>query len=302
MIENDAEVLESFTKAMDAEILLAIDPAFDTAFTRKALVQRNIGANKDSDEVATRNRVGKGAVIGDKTISNVASGSSVTSTIYPMKKIVDGFNVSTKDLKLDPKLQSRNVLICTTNVARKEDQVTIYGNAAHNITGLVATAQANPNGKIVAAGAAGNDVNNIGAWDGSDAALDPYQDVLAAVSRLSNRFRPYAIGGRRTDLLNMWALDSERKKFINSIAGLMGKPTVEQQNPWGDWVLDTDIFVAGKVYLLAKDTQAAELVISENVHSKVYSEQPGEVVPVECIEFVYPEFHNTEAFVEINVA
>ena len=147
MIENDAEVLESFTKAMDAEILLAIDPAFDTAFTRKALVQRNIGADKDSDEVATRNRVGGGAVIGDKTISNVASGSSVTSAIYPMKKIVDGFNVSTKDLKLDPKLQNRNVLICTTNVARKEDQVTIYGNTAHNITGLVATAQANPNGK-----------------------------------------------------------------------------------------------------------------------------------------------------------
>lgn len=302
MIVNDAEVLESFTKAMDGEILLAIDPAFDTAFARKALVQRTIGADKDSDEVATRDRTGKGAVIGDKTVSNVASGSSVTSTIFPMKKIVDGFNASVKDLKLDPKLQTRNILISTTNVARKEDQVTLYGNAAHNITGLVATAQANPNGKITAAGAAGNDVNNIGAWDGSDATLDPYSDLLEAVARVSNRFVPYGIGGRRTDLLAMWKLDSERQPFINDIAVLFGKGDPKAQNPWGDWVLATDIFTAGKVYVFAKDAQAGELVISENPHSKVYAEQPGEVVPVEVIEYIYPEFHNTQGYVEVDVA
>lgn len=299
MIGNDAEILAKLVTASEKEILRAIDPAYDTAFTRKALIVRKIGEGNQFDEVTTRDRTGQGAVIGGKTVSNLGSGSSVSKDIYPQKKIIDGFEVSAKDLKGDPRLNARDVEICLSNIARKEDQVTINGSAAEGITGLVAQAQANPNGKIVAAGAAGNDVNNIGAWDGSDPSMDPYADLLAAIERISNRYKPVWLGGRRADLLKLWALDSERKPYYYMSSGLFGRRP--EDNPWDTWMLSTDLFTAGKVYVGVKNAEAAELVVSENPTPIAYPMREGEVYPVEVREYVRQQLYDTQAFVEVDI-
>lgn len=47
-------------------------------------------------------------------------------------------------------------------------------------------ARNNPRGKVVAGNATGNDVNNVGNWNGTDIYWDAMGDILQAVARLNN--------------------------------------------------------------------------------------------------------------------
>lgn len=55
-----------------------------------------------------------------------------------------------------------------------------------NWTFLKEHALSNPRGKIVSKGATGNDVDNYGAWDQSDARYDPIGDIMNGLKRLNN--------------------------------------------------------------------------------------------------------------------
>ena len=55
-----------------------------------------------------------------------------------------------------------------------------------NFQELKEFALTNPHGKIVSRGAKGNDIDNCGAWDRTDASIDIIEDIMNGLRKLNN--------------------------------------------------------------------------------------------------------------------
>lgn len=298
MISTDAATLSHFIETWDREIVDYVEKYKDNMTSRNVINVRNVGADVAIDVVTNYDRTGPGAQITAKGSVPKSMGATASDTKHDIFQIATAFNISQKDLSLDPATKNRLIDIAMRDIHRKEDDFMINGDSAIGINGLTGSAQANANGKIVASGSSGNDSNNAGAWSG-ESGTDPYADINTALGKMDGEFEPAYLVGRRTDLLYLNRMDSERQSFAKTIAPLFGKKDGDMS-----WMWTTNWIAAGKVYLIPKDFMAAELVVSENASiDPLYNGGmgPGKNYYFEIGEWVVPEFHNADAFVEIAI-
>jgi len=226
-------------------------------------------------------------------------GVKVEDTKHDIYQIATGFHISQKDLSLDPTTKNRLIDIAMRDIHRTEDDMVLNGVSKINLDGLVAAAQANSNGKIVASGASGSDTNNAGAWAG-ETGTDIYDDINTALGKMDDEFDPVFLQGKRTDLLYLNRMDSERQPYWKTIG-----PLFNMQEGNRAWLWNSNHYTAGKVYLTpGDDFMAGELVVSENATiDMLYNGGmgPGKNYYFEVSEWVVPEFHNNDAFVEIEI-
>jgi len=298
MIEGTGATIAHFIEEWTREIAVYAKKYKDNMTARNILETRYVGEDVAVDVITKYDRTGPGAQITAK--GAVPKSISVTGTDakHDIFQISIGFNISKKDLSLDPERFGRTIDVALKEIHRAEDNIMLNGSAAHGITGLIAAPQANSNGKIVNAGAAGNDTNNAGAWAG-EAGTDIYDDLLTADSKFDDEFTMEYLMGRKSDMRYLYRLDAERNPYRKLSSPLFGKPEESV-----DWMWKTNFITAGKVYAVAKDFTAGELVVSENpTITPLYNGGlgPGSNYYFEVAEWVVPEFHNNDGFVEINI-
>lgn len=298
MIENTGATLEHFIETWDKEIVAYVKRYKDNMASRNLMDVRYVGAETAVDVVTSYNRTGPGAQItakGSVPKSISVSGSDTKHTLY---QITVAFNMSEKDLKLDPTRYNRTVDMALREIHRCEDDVFINGDSHVGLTGLVTAAQANSNGKIVNSGAAGNDNNNVGAWAG-EADTDIYDDLLTAKGKFDSEFSMNRLLGEPQDLNYLFRLDAKRNPYYELSGPLFGKAKGSI-----DWTFPTEHLSRNKVYATAKDMMAGELVVSENPSIAVLYNGglgPGRNYYFEVGEWVVPEFHSNDAYVEIDI-
>jgi len=125
--------------------------------------------------------------------------------------------------------------------------------------------------------------------------------VLKCLDYMDPDFEPRWLIGNRTDLNKLMHLSDDTKQPIwKQIASLFGKT---EQDPMKSWMVPTGdlTLAAGKVYVIAQDPAAAELVISENPTLRALAQQPGGNYPIEMYEWLNVEIHEDNAFVELTV-
>lgn len=298
MIEQTGATISHFIEEWTRQIAVYAKQYKDNMTARNILPVRYVGADVAIDVVTKYDKTGPGAQILAKGSVPKSMSVAGTDTKHEIYQVGLGFNISAKDLALDPERHNRTIDVALKEIHRKEDDLVLNGVTNINLTGLVAAAQANANGKIVAAGATGNDTNNAGAWAG-EADTDLYDDILTADSKLDDEFDLAYLVGKKVDMRYMWRVDSERQPYRKLSAPLFGK--TEQDI---SWMWKTNHLAGDKVYAIAKDFTAGELVVSENPSIvPLYNGGlgPGRNYYFEISEWVVPEFHNNDAFVEIDI-
>lgn len=294
MIENTGATISRFIEEWTREIAVYAERYSDNMIARNILDVRYVGADVAIDVVTEYDKTGPGANITAKGAVPKSISVSGSDTKHDIYQIAVAFNISQKDMLLDPMRFNRTIDIALKEIHRKEDEICINGATNLNLTGLVAAAQANSNGKIVDAGATGDDTNNKGKWSG-EADTDIYDDILTASGKLSDEFELDYLVGRKTDMAYLYRLDSERNQY-STLASVLFSGS--------DWMQMTNRVTAGKVYATTKDFTAGEMVVSENPSIvPLYNGGlgPGRNYYFEIAEWVVPEFHNNDGFVEINI-
>lgn len=219
----------------------------------------------------------------------------IAETDFRQYQISVGFYMNERELKQDPMLKNRKIDWAVRQIHRREDYMFFNGDSAIGLRGLQTAARSNPNGKIVKSGASGPDVNNKGAWDGST--KDIYADVLEAVNRLGAGYDPTYLIGRRSDLGNIYQMDSMRNSFAEKIGQLFGTNDPTQFIRYSAYCPE------GYVYVVAKDPMASEFVLSQDVRivDEMIREKGGNYW-VEINEWVNPfQCYDEKAFVEIEI-
>lgn len=298
MIENTGATIQHFIEEWTRQIAVYAKRYKDNMTARNVMEVRNVGADVAIDVVTKYDDAGPGAQVLAKGAIPKSMSVSGSDTKHEIYQVGLGFNISAKDLKLDPARHNRTIDLALKEIHRKEDDIMLNGVTNINLTGLVAAAQANTNGKIVNAGASGNDTNNKGQWSG-EADTDIYDDILTADSKLDDEFELSYLVGRKSDLRYMWRVDSERQPYRKLSAPLFNKAETDIS-----WMWRTNHLTAGKVYAIAKDFTAGELVVSENPSIvSLYNGGlgPGRNYYFEISEWMVPEFHNNDGFVEIDI-
>ena len=298
MIANTGATLEHFVEEWTRQIVRYVEKYKDNMTSRNIMEVRNVGADVAIDVVTEYDRTGPGAQILAKGAVPKSMSVSKTDTSHEIYQIGLGFNISEKDLKLDPERHARTIDLALREIHRKEDDMLMNGVTNIGLSGLVTAAQANSNGKIVDAGATGSDTNNKGAWAG-EADTDIYDDILTADSKLDDEFELAYLVGVKSDLRYMWRVDSERQPYRKLSAPLFNKAETDIS-----WMWKTAHIDAGKVYGCAKDFTAGELIVSENPSiATLYNGGmgPGRNYYFEISEWVVPEFHTNEGYVEIDI-
>lgn len=294
MIYNDTDtVAQEVAKKYAMELKDYISKFRDNMMARQILPYRKVGADVEIDVVTNYDRTGPGAQIVPKGGTPSKLGVKKANTYFPMYQIVAGFDVNQKDLKVDAKIKSRNLEVATKDLYRQEDNVTINGNSTYNITGIVGAARANTNGKIAAS--AGT-YNNKGAWVG-ETGTDIYADIKQAIELLDSKYEPAGILGNRQTIGYLDRMSSERVPYKYEIAPLFGKSNVKDES----YMFTSEYVPSGYAYIITKDPEAGEFVVSENAGVTPYPMQPGKIYPFEVSEWVTPEIHDNEGFVEIAV-
>lgn len=291
MIKNDAAILEHFVEAWDREIVDYVEKYKDNMTARNVLPVRNVGADIAIDVVTNYDRTGPGAQIVAKGAVPDSMGLKATDTKHDIFQISTGFSISKKDLALDPTAKNRLIDIAMRDIHRMEDEICLNGVTQYNIAGLTTAAAANANGTITAA-------TNAGAWSG-ETGTDIYDDINTALGLMDDDFDPVNLLGKRTDLLYVNRMDSERQPYWKTVAPLFNMAEGNRA-----WLWNTNQLAAGTVYLAPKDFMAGELVVSENATIEpLYNGGlgPGKNYFFEISEWVVPEFHNNDAFVKIAI-
>lgn len=292
MIQNDAAQLNHFVEVWELEIEDYVKKYKDNMTSRNVMHVRNVGADVAIDVVTNYDRTGPGAQITAKGAVPKTMGLTTTDTKFDMYQIATSFHISQKDLTLDPTSKNRLIDIAMRDIHRKEDDIVINGASALNLNGVVATAQANSNGKITSA-------NNAGKWAG-ETGTDIYDDMNTAIGKMDDEFEPKYLLGRRTDLLYMNRMDSERQPYWKTVSPLFSKKEGDRS-----WMWNSNWFTAGKVYLTpGADFMSGELVVSENATIEALYNGglgPGRNYYFEISEWISPEFHNTQSMVEIDI-
>ena len=294
MITNDAgSILEEVTEAYKLQINEYFEKNRDNMTARNVLAQRKVGANVEIDVVMKYDRRGPGAQIVAKGGSPDKTGVTGTPTYFPLYQIAAGFSVNAKDMKIDGKIKNRNLEVAMGDIKRAEDNLAINGNSTYNITGIVGAARANTNGKIAASGGT---YNNAGAWSG-ETGTDIYSVIKLAIDLMDDRYEPAFILGNKITTGKLDRMSSERIPYYMEIASLFGK-----SNPKDKSFIWTSAYVpTGYAYVVAKDMEAGEWVVSENPRVVPYAVAPGENYPFEILSWATPEIHCNEAFVEIAI-
>ena len=298
MITNDentalAHQVKNYTRMIEAYV----DVQKDTMAARNLFPVRNVGADTAIDVVTTYNDAVTGgeAQVVAKGSAPLTSGMKASSTNHDMYQIADAFMINAKDLKLDPQSKKRSLDLLMRHIHRTEDNLALNGSSKYGITGTVDAAQANTNGKIVATGASGSDINNNGSWVG-ETGTDIYDDINTGIGKMDSDFKPAMLVGNRTDLNYLTRMDSERRPYADSIATLFGKKNEKDRS----WMFETSQITAGKVYIMPKDMMAGEFVVSENPRVVPYEKSAGENFRIEVLSWSSIEIHDNQAFVEIS--
>jgi len=297
MIINDETIMQRNVEEWTREIESFVDKYGDNMSARNLLPTRNVGADTAIDVVTSYDRTGPGAQIVAKGAVPDTSGQKSSTAKHDIFQISTAMNVNAKDMKLDPKLKNRQIDIMMRDIHKKEDSVMFNGDSSYGITGLIGAAQANDNGKIVASGASGSDTNNNGKWSG-EVGTDIYDDVNNAVTKMDEDFEPAFMVGTRADLAYLNRKDSERQAYYKDIATTFFGKKNENDKSWM-WI--TNQFDSGKVYIMPKDFMAGEFVISENPRIVPYPIGPGENYRFEINSWSLAEFHEKNAYVEIDI-
>lgn len=298
MISTDAATLQHFVEEWTREIVDYVEKYKDNMTSRNVMPVRNVGADVAIDVVTNYDRTGPGARITAKGAVPKSMGITASDTKHDIYQISTKFKISKKDLALDPKTKNRLIDIAMRDIHRKEDDFVINGDTNTNVNGIVDAAQANSNGKITAAATSGVNTGNAGAWAG-ETGTDIYDDINTALGKMDDEFEPAYLLGKRTDLLHLNRVDSERQPYWKMIGPLFDKKEGDRS-----WIWNSNWCTAGYVYLIPKDFTAGELVVSENAAiDPLYSGglSPGKNYEFELGEWVVPEFHNDDAFVEIQI-
>jgi len=291
MISNDAATLQHFVETWEREIADYVEKYKDNMTSRNVLHVRNVGADTAIDVVTNYDRTGPGAQITAKGAVPKSMGVEASDTKHDIFQISTKFKISKKDISLDPATKNRLIDIAMRDIHRKEDDVAINGVTNLNLNGIADAAAANSNGTIAAG-------DNAGAWSG-ETGTDIYDDINSALALMDDEFEPAYLIGKRTDLLYLNRMDSERQPYWKSIAPLFDKKEGDRS-----WIWNTNHLATGKVYLIPKDFMAGELVVSENASIDPLfggGLSPGKNYEFEISEWIVPEFHNDDAFVEIEI-
>ncbi len=290
MIQNDVAILQHQIELWKKELPDYISKLEDKIISRLVLPVRKVGANVMIDNVTHYDRTGAGAQIMAK--GSVPKGSRVDATSVPFNifQIIDGFLIHEKDIKLDPKLKSRELEIILNNIQRAENIMAVNGNALHNIVGITGAALANTNGTAT----------RTAVWS-TPASAKYYDDLLRSINLMDPDFEPRYLIGNSTDLRMLQTLSDDTKQPIwKQCASLFGKTETDPMRSWmvpcGNLTL-----TAGEVYLVPHDNRAGEFVVSENPALRQISQQRGGNYPIEMHEWVTPEIHNNQAFVNLTV-
>lgn len=291
-----AHLTESFEK----EILNYQQKQRDNMLARNLSTIRNVGPTIQTDTVTFYEKSGGNGSItaaitakGDTPPIVGVKGKKVSHAMYQLGATV---MINERDLNLDPRQFNKKIDIATRDVHRLEDYIWINGDTATGLTGLVTSAQANPNGRVLNTGASSPNVNNIGNWAGSDTYIDVYTDVLEACNRIGDNFNPQYLVGRRADLAPIRKMDDMRKTYADDILDLFGAGSAK------DFIRYSLYVPSGYVYVVAKDTDATEFVISEDVRVDTsVGKDTGGNFPVVIKEWVNPcETQSNEWAAEIN--
>ena len=296
MITNDAAILEHFVENWEKVIERWADENKDNMTARNILNYRKVDKNVQIDVVQTIDRTGPGAQITAKGAVPKSMGTSVTNEKYEIYQISTLMNLSQKDLGAAPSLKNRMIEIALDDIHRAEDAMALNGYAALNIPGVVPAARLNSLGKIVAAGATGNDTNNKGKWAG-ETGTDIYDDVNTAIGKLGSNYKPAYLVGHSKDIRMLFRMDSERQQYYKTMSILFGKKNPDDVS----WIWETDILPQNYVYIVCKNTKVADFVVSENPGVTTYPLAPGKVFPIEIGGWSVPEIFDNDGFVEIEI-
>lgn len=275
----------------------------DKRLARNLTMYRGLPATVDTDTVTTV--VGSG---GNSTIAaKITAKGAVPETTdikagekdFKQYQISLGFYVNGREMMQDPSVKNAKVDWCYRNIGRLEDYIWVNGDSTINLSGMVTQARANPNGKITASGASGADVNNVGAWAGTDSDIDIQKDVLEALSRIGDDYAnsPLFLVGRRADLKYIRQLDDLRNSYADQILDLFGAGSVN------DFLRTSSYIPTGYVYIVAKDAEVAEFTVStEMMVDNDYPREKGDNYWTEVREWINPfQCYDAEGFVEIQI-
>lgn len=275
----------------------------DKRLARNLTMYRGLPATVDTDTVTTV--VGSG---GNSTIAaKITAKGAVPETTdikagekdFKQYQISLGFYVNGREMMQDPSVKNAKVDWCYRNIGRLEDYIWVNGDSTINLSGMVTQARANPNGKITATGASGADVNNVGAWAGTDSDIDIQKDVLEALSRIGDDYAnsPLFLVGRRADLKYIRQLDDLRNSYADQILDLFGAGSVN------DFLRTSSYIPTGYVYIVAKDAEVAEFTVStEMMVDNDYPREKGDNYWTEVREWINPfQCYDAEGFVEIQI-
>ena len=294
MIQNDGlSIPDKYLEEWSREIERWVNPRLDNLFARNVLTFRKVDESVQIDVVAEYEKTGPGAkIVAKGSTPTGKTGIKQTTNKQDIYQFMDWFSVHEKDLKSDPKMFNRQVDMCLKNIHRLEDNITINGETTLGLNGIVQAAQANTNGNIGAA-------ENNGIW--GSGTQDPHADIVAALELIDGQFDDSTLflAGKKSDLGKLSNLDSQRQPYWKTIATLVGY--TEQDRPYKTWLRRNDNFTAGKVYIIAKDPDAAEFVVSENPYPDRLPKAAGGNFPVEMKGWAVPRIYKNEGFVEIEV-
>jgi hypothetical protein len=296
MIQNDAAILQHFVEVWEKVIPTWVDEHKQNLTARNILHRRDVGADVTIDVVESYDKTGQGAQITAKGAVPDTFGLKTTSENFTIHQIATKFNINVKDLKVSPESKARLVEIALNNIHEKEDDIALNGSTAHNITGIIAAAQANANGKIVASGASGDDINNKGKWSG-ETGTDIFTDVADAISFMDSKYKPSYLVGNSMDIRYLYHKDSERNMYFEDMGILFNKKNPSDTS----WIWSSDHVARGKVYVVCKDTMVGDFVVSEDPGIVTYALAPGQNYPIEVYSWSETEIYANEGFVEIAI-
>jgi hypothetical protein len=289
MITNDATILQHFVEAWEKVIPEWVDEHKQNLTARNILHRRDVGADVTIDVVEKYDKTGQGAQITAKGAVPKTFGLTTSSENFSIHQIATGFNINVKDLKVNPNAKSRLVEIALAEIHEKEDDICLNGDTAHNIVGIVGAAVLNANGKITAA-------TNKGKWAG-ETGTDIFTDVADGISLLDSKYKPSFLVGNSKDIRYLYHKDSERNMYYEDMGILFGLKDPKDTS----WIWASDYITRGKVYIVSKDTMAADFVVSEDPGVVTYALAPGQNYPVEIYSWSETEIYANEGFVEIEI-
>ena len=267
---------------------------------RNVLPRREVGPQIDIDAISYYQSTSGRAQIVAKGAAPQPFTMKTKVEKHEMYQFMDGFMVNERDLAKaqGATMKAKEIDSALAMIHSAEDYILMNGDSDLGIDGIVDVAHANENGKILANNgtATGNDIVNMGAWDGSGDTRDPYEDVVNAIRMMDHRFKPYALIADRTTMAYLNMKDSERIPFWKGMGPLFGKADDDRS-----WMIESQHTPAGHAYVIPYDPQAAEFVVSQDIDiADDYPKQPGGNYYVEIKEWIHPvEIHVRTAFVEI---